>query len=97
MTRHGQLVGDWVEVFRAGRLRAEDGRRTLRIGFRAFGAAGFQRGRPRLWRLEAFPDASQANWETFLGALGGAPPRVACDNHFGRNGAVGATFPEAEL
>lgn len=69
----------------------------FRIAFRIFCAAGFERGRPRLWRLEAFPDASQANWEAFLGALEGAPPRVVCDNHYGLNGAVRAAFPEAEL
>src|SRR5215211_4440227 len=69
----------------------------FRIAFRVFCAAGFERGRPRLWRVEAFPDASQANWEAFLRALEGAPPRVVCDNHYGLNGAVRAAFPEAEL
>jgi hypothetical protein len=69
----------------------------FRIGFRVFCAAGFDGGRPKLWRLEAFPDASQANWEAFLGALAGAPPRVVCDNHSGLTGAVRAAFPEAEL
>jgi len=118
-TRHGQLAGDWVEVFApvvfeahrpsawplSGSLLLDDlpfsvrdpatGR--FRIAFRVFCAAGFERGRPRLWRVEAFPDASQANWETFLRALDGAPPRVVCDNHYGLNGAVRAAFPEAEL
>lgn len=69
----------------------------FRIAFRVFCAAGFERGRPRLWRVEAFPDASQANWEAFLRALEGAPRRVVCDNHYGLNGAVRAAFPEAEL
>lgn len=119
MTRHGQLVADWVEVFapvvfgphrpgawpEGGSLLLDDlpfsardpatGR--FRIAFRVFCAAGFERGRPKLWRVEAFPDASQANWEVFLGALEGAPPRVVCDNHHGLNGAVRAAFPEAEL
>ena len=118
-TRHGQLVGDWVEVFApvvfaphrplawptAGSLLLDDlpfsvrdpatGR--FRIAFRVFCAAGFEGGRPNLWRVEAFPDGSQANWETFLRALEGAPPRVVCDNHFGLNGAVRAAFPDAEL
>jgi hypothetical protein len=91
-TRHGQLVGDWVEVFapvvfepnlpgawpEAGSLLLDDlpfsvrdpasGR--FRIAFRVFCAAGFEHGQPKLWRLEAFPDASQANWEAFLGASG---------------------------
>jgi len=69
----------------------------FRIAFRIFCAAGFERGQPKLWRLEAFPDASQANWEAFLGALEGAPPRVVCDNHYGLNEAVRAAFPDAEL
>jgi hypothetical protein len=80
-TRHGQLVGDWVEVFApvvferhrpgawpsTGSLLLDDlpfcvrdpasGR--FRIAFRVFCAAGFEDGRPRLWRLEAFPDASR--------------------------------------
>ncbi len=119
LTRHGQLVGDWVEVFapvvfephrpnawpEAGSLLVDDlpfsvrdpatGR--FRIAFRVFCAAGFERGRPKLWRVEAFPDASQANWEAFLGALEGAPPRVVCDNHSGLNAAVRAAFPDADL
>lgn len=68
-----------------------------RIAFRVFCAVGFERGHPKLWRLEAFPDASQANWEVFRRALEGAPPRVVCDNHHGLNGAVRAAFPDAEL
>ena len=119
MTRHGQLLADWVEVFApvvfeshrpcawptAGSLLLDDlpfsvrdpasGR--FRIAFRVFCAAGFERGRPKLWRVEAFPDASQAYWEEFLRALEGAPQRVVCDNHHGLNGAVRAAFPEAEL
>jgi hypothetical protein len=69
----------------------------FRIAFRVFCAAGFERGRPRVLRVEAFRDASQANWEAFLRALEGAPPRVVCDNHYGLGGAVRAAFPEAEL
>jgi hypothetical protein len=119
MTRHGQLVGDWVEIFApvvfephrplawplTGSLLLDDlpfsvrdpasGR--FRIAFRVFCAAGFERGRPKLWRVGAFPDASQASWEAFLRALEGAPARVVCDNHHGLNGAVRAAFPAAEL
>ena len=69
----------------------------FRIAFRVFCAAGFEHGRPKLWRVEAFPDAAQANWEAFLRSLGGGPPRVVCDNHSGLNGAVSAVFPSAEL
>jgi hypothetical protein len=75
----------------------DPGTGRFRIAFRVFCAAGFEDGRPRLWRVEAFPDASQANWEAFLRGLEGAPPRVVCDNHYGLNGAVRAAFPAAEL
>ena len=119
MTRHGQLLGDWVEVFApvvfephrpgawptAGSLLLDElpfsvrdpasGR--FRIAFRVFCAAGFEGGRPKLWRVEAFPDPAQANWELFLRALEAAPPRVVCDSHYGLSGAVRAAFPEAEL
>jgi hypothetical protein len=68
-----------------------------RIAFRIFAAMGYQGGRPRLWRLEAFTTKSQAHWEAFLGALDGAPPRVVCDNDHGLTNAVAARFPDAEL
>jgi hypothetical protein len=68
-----------------------------RIAFRIFCAMGYEAGRPRLWRLEAFTSKSQADWEAFLGALDGAPPRVVCDNDHGLTGAVRARFPQAEL
>ena len=119
LTRHGQLVMDWVEVFApvvfeahrpaawpaTGSLLLDDlpfsvrdpasGR--FRIAFRVFCAVGFEHDRPKLWRSEAFPEPTQANWEAFLRALEGAPPRVVCDNHYGLNGAVRAVFPAAEL
>jgi hypothetical protein len=119
MTRHGQLVGDWVEVFApvvfephrpvcwppSGSLLLDDlpfsvrdpatGR--FRIAFRVFCATGFEDGRPKLWRLEAFTTKSQADWERFLARLDGAPGRVVCDNDEGLTSAVRARFPDAEL
>jgi hypothetical protein len=68
-----------------------------RIAFRIFAAMGYERGRAKLWRLEAFTSKSQSDWEAFLGALEGAPPRVVCDNDHGLTNAVGARFPDAEL
>jgi len=56
-----------------------------------------RKGAPKLWRLEAFTSKSQPDWEAFLGALGGAPPRVVCDNDHGLTNAVRARFPDAEL
>jgi hypothetical protein len=69
----------------------------FRIAFKVFCAVGFEHDRPKLWRIEAFAEATQANWEAFLRGLEGAPPRVVCDNHSGLNAAVRAVFPEAEL
>ncbi|MGH3469341.1 MAG: hypothetical protein ACRDQF_16595 [Thermocrispum sp.] len=78
------------------RVRSAETGRT-RIAFRIFAAMGYERGRARLWRLEAFTTKSQADWEAFLGALPGAPPRVVCDNDHGLTNAVGTRFPDAEL
>jgi len=69
----------------------------FRIAFKVFCAVGFEHDRPKLWRLQAFPEATQANWEAFLRELDGAPARVVCDNHSGLGGAVRAAFPDAEL
>src|SRR5919199_919180 len=119
LTRHGQLVGDWVEVFapvvfeahgpvcwpQTGSLRLDDlpfwvrDPATGRFGIacRVFCATGFEGGRPKLWRLEAFTTKSQADWERFLAGPEGAPGRVVCDNDEGLTSAVRARFPDAEL
>jgi len=68
-----------------------------RIAFRVFCAMGYEAGRPKLWRLEAFTSKSQADWEAFLGALGSAPSRVVCDNDSGLTNAVRVRFPDAEI
>jgi hypothetical protein len=68
-----------------------------RIAFRIFAAMGYEGGRAKVWRLEAFTSKAQPDWEAFLGALDGAPPRVVCDNDDGLTNAVRARFPDAEL
>jgi hypothetical protein len=70
---------------------------TTRVAFRVFAAMGYEAGRAKLWRLEAFTSKSQRDWETFLGGLPGAPLRVVCDNDHGLTRAVAARFPDAEL
>jgi len=67
------------------------------IAFRVFAAMGYESGRPKLWRLQAFTSKSQWDWETFLGGLDGAPQRVVCDNDDGLTNAIRARFPDAEL
>ncbi len=68
-----------------------------RVAFRIFAAMGYERGRAKLWHLEAFTSKSQPDWEAFLGVLEGAPPRVVCDNDHGLTDAVHERFPDAEL
>ena len=68
-----------------------------RIAFRVFCAMGYEGERPKMWRLQAFTSKSEADWEAFLGALPGSPPRIVCDNDSGLTNAVRARFPEAEL
>jgi hypothetical protein len=68
-----------------------------RIAFRIFAAMGYEAGRPKLWRLEAFATKSEADWKAFLGALPGCPPRIVCDNDHGLTNAVGACLPGAEV
>jgi len=69
----------------------------FRIAFRVFAAMGYDAGRPKLWRLQAFTTKSQPDWEAFLGALDGAPARIVCDNDDGLTKAIRARFPDAEL
>jgi hypothetical protein len=68
-----------------------------RIAFRIFAAMGYEAGRAKLWRLEAFTTKSEADWKAFLDGLPGAAPRVVCDNDSGLTNAVAARFPDAEL
>lgn len=68
-----------------------------RVVFDIFAAMGYEANEPRIWRLEAFPNASAANWSTFLGRLGGQPPRVVCDNHSGMTNAVRSCWPSTDL
>lgn len=67
------------------------------IAFRIYCAMGYENGRPKMLRMEAFTTKSQADWAAFLGRLDGAPQRVVCDNDPGMTAAVRASFPHAEL
>ena len=68
-----------------------------RVAFRIFCSMGYAAGRPKLWRLEAYTSKSQVDWEAFLAALPGSPPRVVCDNDGGLVNAVRSRFPDSEL
>ena len=67
------------------------------VAFDVFCAMGYDRGRAKLWRLEAFADASTANWVAFFGRLGGTPERVVCDAHAGMLAGLDRAWPETEL
>jgi hypothetical protein len=83
------------------RVRALDanGKRILagRVAFDVFCAVGYQAGKPRLWRAEAFTSAHPANWSAFLGALPGEPKRIVCDAHGGMLRAIEERWPAVEL
>ncbi len=68
-----------------------------RVAFDVFCAVGYQAGKPRLWRTEAFTSAHPANWSAFLGALPGEPKRIVCDAHPGMLRAIEERWPAAEL
>jgi Transposase, Mutator family len=70
---------------------------TSRIAFRVYCAMGYEDGRRRMWRMQAFPSKTQADWEIFLRGLGGAPQRIVCDNDLGMTAAIRAVFPQADL
>jgi hypothetical protein len=69
------------------------------VAFDVFAAMGYDNDRPVFVRLEAFPDASAANWVAFLGGGGltGQPARVVTDGHDGTINAARLVWPEARM
>ena len=53
---------------------------------------GYDAGRPRIWRLEAFTSKSQREW-----GVPGCPGRRPADNDGGLTNAVRARFAQADL
>jgi len=68
-----------------------------RVAFDVFCAVGYQAGKPRLWRAQAFTSAHPANWSAFLGALPGDSKRIVCDAHGGMLRAIEARWPDTDL
>jgi hypothetical protein len=93
----GSLLLDHLP-FRVRALDA-DGKRIPagRVVFDVFCAVGYQAGKPRLWRAEAFTSAQPVNWSAFLGALPGEPTRIVCDAHGAMLSAIEARWPAVEL
>jgi hypothetical protein len=67
------------------------------VAFRVFCALGYVAGRPRMWWMEAFTDASARSWEAFRRSLPGAPGRVVCELHYGQRTALERLWPETEV
>lgn len=64
--------------------------------FHVFAGVGHDEpGRPRLWRMAAFPRRTQADWEEFLGALQGTPELVVTDGDQPVRNALSSVFPRA--
>jgi hypothetical protein len=68
-----------------------------KVVFDVFCAMGYEDGKPKLWRMEAFIDALAPTWERFLGSLPGQPRRVVCDAHGGMLGAIEKLWPQTDL
>lgn len=90
--REGSLLIDDLPF----RVR-DPGTGRSRVAFRVFAAMGYEAGRPKLWRLEAFTSKGQADWEAFFDGLPGTPSRVVVDHDLGLTSAVRTRFPDAEL
>ncbi|MHB8448858.1 MAG: hypothetical protein ACYDAQ_00060 [Mycobacteriales bacterium] len=78
------------------RVRDRESGRS-QVAFRVFAAMGYEAGRAKLWRLEAFTSKGQADWEAFFDGLPGTPSRVVCDHDLGLTSAVRTRFPDTEL
>lgn len=91
----GELPEAWPErlALDSVEFRIDRGPRAGQ-SFHVFAAVGHDEpGRPRLWRMAAFPRRTQAEWEHFLALLEGTPRLVVTDfDHPVRN-ALAATFP----
>lgn len=68
-----------------------------KVAFDVFCAMGYEAGRPRIWRLEAFRDADTRSWLDFLDSLPGEPPRVVCDAHLAMLKAISLRWPQTDL
>ncbi len=68
-----------------------------RSAFDVLLAVGYDRGRPRLFRAEAFVNSQAKSWETFLSALPGKPCRVVLDAHRGMLAGCEKVWPGADL
>src|ERR687895_552421 len=95
----GQLVANWVDslaaIVAAGELPQRWPER-LGLGqrFHVFCAVGHDApGRPRVWRMAAFPRRTEADWQEFLALCEGTPRLVVTDFDKALRKALAAVFP----
>ena len=77
----GELPGRWPDrlALDSREFRIDRGARAGE-SFHVFAAVGHDEpGRPRVWRLAAFPRRTEADWEQFLSLCAGTPRLVVTD------------------
>jgi hypothetical protein len=67
-----------------------------KLAFCVFGAVGYRAGRPRIWKLAAYPTPSRDNWVDFLSSLPGRPRHIVCDEATGLLKAIPRVWPETQ-
>jgi hypothetical protein len=93
----GELPERWPE-----RLALDSREFRIRRGprrgqsFHVFCAVGHDEpGRPRVWRLAAYPRRTEADWREFLALCDGTPRLVVSDFDAALRKALGSVFPQA--
>ena len=93
----GELPGRWPErlALDSREFRIDRGPRAGQ-SFHVFAAVGHDEpGRPRVWRLAAYPHRREADWERFLSLCAGTPKLVVSDFDRALRKALGEVFPRA--
>lgn len=93
----GELPGRWPDrlALDSREFRIDRGARAGE-SFHVFAAVGHDEpGRPRVWRLAAFPRRTEADWEQFLALCAGTPRLVVTDFDKALRKALVGAFPRA--
>jgi hypothetical protein len=91
----GELPDRWPErlALDSREFRIDRGPRAGQ-GFHVFCAVGHDEpGRPRVWRLAAYPRRTEADWRQFLALCAGTPRLVVSDFDAALRKALGRAFP----
>jgi hypothetical protein len=91
----GELPDRWPErlALDSREFRIDRGPRAGQ-GFHVFCAVGHDEpGRPRVWRLAAYPRRTEADWRQFLALCGGTPRLVVSDFDNALRKALASVFP----